>query len=592
MNIKNLFLLLFILITTPTMGEAAQYYVNKNGGTASQCNGLSDKPYMAIVSDITHDCAYNHPFWSLAPNGSNPTKFKGGDTLIIDGSDGTQYVMGWGAPNIQDFSQCHSSYPWNCFMKAIPSGPDVSHPTRILGKGWDSGCTSPTQLWGTERANLIINLNGSSNVELQCLDITDHSDCQVQGPKPCNRDTLPAGPWAKEGISASDSSNVLIKNVSIHGLFAGIHAGRLKNWTLEDSKIVNNSFVGWDGDIGAYNSSNSGYMNFNRVKVQYSGCGETLGLQPFNCYSQDQGGYGDGLGTHQTSAKWTFNDCDFSHNVSDGLDLLYHDGSDDVIINRGTYANNAGNQVKSSAKNTYYNSVNLGCDCTFSQEQAFIYNPATFNRCRAGGDCSVSNLRPGTIVTFVNSKFSKVKNIAILTTGNGCNGTEKISVDSITTFELGPKFSDPSSMSVKYYASGATGNGDGSCGQVPLNGSGSTVPPSTPPPPSTIPPPVVPPSTVTCNGWQFVNCAGSCGTEGTCNLGSHCAKRTCSDNSIQWNCSVDTNCPQPVPVPPPSSCPPQVICPVCPPPIVCTAPVLNNVSVNVTSNGQNYTLTK
>ena len=115
----------------------------------------------------------------------------------------------------------------------------------------------------------------------------------------------------------------------------GIHAGRLKDWTIEDSQIVANSFVGWDGDVGAFNSSNSGTLIFNRTKIEYSGCGETYpGGQPQHCYSQSQGGYGDGLGTHQTGANWVFNNVDFSHNVSDGLDLLYHDGTGTVTIKR------------------------------------------------------------------------------------------------------------------------------------------------------------------------------------------------------------------------------------------------------------------
>src|SRR5262249_37275332 len=161
---------------------------------------------------------------------------------------------------------------------------------RILGKGWDSNCASPPQLWGTEHATKVVNLNGSNNVELQCLEITDHSACQEFGPAPCNRDTSPFGTWASAGIEASDSSNVLLKNVNVHGLaHTGIHAARLKDWTIQNSQIVANAFVGWDGDMGDGTSSDSGALVFDHVKIQYNGCGETYpGKAPYDCFSQSQ----------------------------------------------------------------------------------------------------------------------------------------------------------------------------------------------------------------------------------------------------------------------------------------------------------------
>src|SRR5205085_9819036 len=127
------------------------------------------------------------------------------------------------------------NWPWDCYMRPIPSGPDPSHPTRILGKGWDTGCASPPQFWGNERVAQVISLAGSNNVEIQCLEITDHSDCQDGGPKNCNRSTIPYGAWTDKGIFAQDSSNVLLKNVNIHGIAKqGVHAGRLKDWTLQN----------------------------------------------------------------------------------------------------------------------------------------------------------------------------------------------------------------------------------------------------------------------------------------------------------------------------------------------------------------------
>ena len=135
-----------VLMAVPAYG--ATYYVRSDGGSATQCSGLSDVPYPGSGANVS--CAFNHPFWALATR-NNPTKLEGGDTLIIDGSDNAEYMIGWGAPNITSFSNCHSSYPWDCYFRPVPSGPDPAHPTRILGKGWDSGCNEPPQLWATER---------------------------------------------------------------------------------------------------------------------------------------------------------------------------------------------------------------------------------------------------------------------------------------------------------------------------------------------------------------------------------------------------------------------------------------------------------
>ena len=183
---------LCLLIISPAY--SATYYVRLDGGTATQCTGLADAPYPGSGSN--QSCAFSHPFWAHAPQ-NHPTKLQGGDILIIDGSNNAEYMLGFGAPNATGSNTCHPSWPYDCFMRPIPSGPDAVHPTRILGKGWDTGCKNQPQLWGTERSDRIINLIGSDNVELQCLEITDHSDCQEFGPNPCNRTTKPYGPWAK-----------------------------------------------------------------------------------------------------------------------------------------------------------------------------------------------------------------------------------------------------------------------------------------------------------------------------------------------------------------------------------------------------------
>ncbi|MBN1869509.1 MAG: right-handed parallel beta-helix repeat-containing protein, partial [Candidatus Omnitrophica bacterium] len=456
--------ILYFAMTAPAY--SATYYVRTDGGSATQCTGLADAKYPG--SGTGQACAFSHPFWAIAPDGNNPTKLQGGDTLIIDGANGAEYMIGYGAPNTGDTSKCHLSWPYSCTMRSVPSG-TAEKPTRILGKGWDTGCASPPQLWGTHRVYQILALYGSKNVEIQCLEITDHSSCQGRSSNrdiPCTQYTEP---YADKGIVASDSENVLIKNVNIHGLsHTGIHAGRLKDWTLENVEIRGNTNAGWDGDIGANVSSNSGSIIFDNVTIEYNGCGETYpGEEVFGCCSQSQGCYGDGLGTHATGGDWYFHDSNISHNTSDGLDLLYHNGNGIVTIKRSRFEGNAGQAVKSSAPTHIENSLIFGNCGYFSGKPFTSTRPTGFDNCRANGD-TVALAYGGVNSQIYNSTLSSDGNILILSQGNSCAPSDKI-VARNNIFIGGPKFAYTPENTTLYWASGSDGNGTGTCGSLPFD---------------------------------------------------------------------------------------------------------------------------
>jgi len=90
---------------------------------------------------------------------------------------------------------------------------------------------------------MVLNLQGSSNVELACMEITDRSSCVEHhcagGVCPgevnrCNRDSFPWGDWAATGIKAVDSARVLMRDINVHGMAnRGVSAGRLSDWTTE-----------------------------------------------------------------------------------------------------------------------------------------------------------------------------------------------------------------------------------------------------------------------------------------------------------------------------------------------------------------------
>ncbi|MDY0040808.1 MAG: choice-of-anchor Q domain-containing protein [Desulforhabdus sp.] len=379
--------------------HATDYYVRTDGGTAAQCNGLADAPFPGLGTG--QSCAWAHPFWALNAGDPPTWKLQGGDTLIIR-SAVAGYELGISAPNT---SWCDIGYPWDCVLPALPSGPDAQHPTRILGYGWNQGCVDPPELWGAERPLHLLSLIGTSHAVIACLELTDHSACVESHSNPaveCKRDSYPYGDWAPVGIVASDSTNVRLQNLDIHGLaHTGVHAGRITDWSVQDVRIAGNGWCGWDGDIGN-NSSNSDTLTFRRWIVEWNGCAETYpGKQPDHCWDQTHGGYGDGVGTGATRGHWIIEDSVFRYNTSDGLDLLYVRENPSLIELRRTRAyGNAGNPIKIAGPAKIENCLIVG-DCGYFSGKPYAQEMS--DHCRAGGNSLALSFGQGDDVTVVNS---------------------------------------------------------------------------------------------------------------------------------------------------------------------------------------------
>ncbi len=372
--------------------EAATYYVRTDGGDATQCTGKSDARYPG--SGTNQACAWKHPFIALPPGGS--PRIAGGDTLIVGAGS---YMMGIGAPGA---TSCSSSWSYDCFMARIPSG-TTSAPTRILGKGYNTGCSAPPELWGTGQAWTIFDLRARSNIEIGCFDVTDHDAC-IQGHgggSSCST----GGKWAARGIYAEDSSNVKLTDLNIHGMAnKGIHAGRLSNWTMTRLTLRANGWVGWDGDIGADNSSNSGNMTFRESEIAWNGCAENYPSTSIHaCWGQQLGGYGDGLGTHRTGGHWLFEDTLIHHNTSDGLDLLYMADGGSVTLRRVWAEGNAGNQIKTNGQARIENSVVVG-NCGYFDGK--FSTMVSGDHCRAMGNAISIGLFANDTVDVVNNTIS------------------------------------------------------------------------------------------------------------------------------------------------------------------------------------------
>jgi len=412
---------------TPHAGGET-FYIRPDGGTVEQCTGLVDTAYPGTGTGQA--CAWNHPFQALPPGG-DPV-ITGGDTLIIAAGS---YQMGFGAPGAE---YCDEDASYDCLMAAIPSGPDADHPTRILGEGWNNGCLSAPELWGTERPWYIVNLTDSNNVEVACLEVTDHSSCIEDhvfptggSPYTCERDDPPYGDWASIGLYAEDSSNVVLTDLNIHGLAnTGILAGRLTDWTVENVSLVGNGLAGWNGDLvgDSSNSENFGTLIFRHWLVAWNGCGETYPEEEhIGCWGQEAGGYGDGAGFGgETGGHYIVEDSAFLNNTSDGLDMLYVRGEGAMIeIRRTISAGNDGNQIKTSGDVWIENSI-LISNCGFFHNMPYWNND---DDCRAGGDALVMDMNPGGQAIVINSTITGNGNCLVTagcSHGQICNGTERI----------------------------------------------------------------------------------------------------------------------------------------------------------------------
>lgn len=496
---KKIVFLLFMFLTTPSFAYNT-YYVRTDGGNTTQCTGLADAAY---DGDGTGEaCAFSNPMWATGTRDGGGI-LVGGDTLIIKSGS---YVMGYGAGPTGYYCKAAAT-SYGCYMKELPSGPDESNPTKILGEGWDTGCTSPPELWGTQRAELIINLKNSSNIEIKCLEITDHAPCGSHTstisatfpPAYCVYSSYPFGEYALTGIrsagNTSISTNVLLQDLNIHGLAdRGIFAGGIEDWTLRRVRIYSNGFTGWDMDTHSYGGDWGAYgtQTLDNVTIQYTGCAETYpGKVPSNCIGQGDGGQGDAFGSAAIGGDWVISDSNISFSTQDGLDMLYHRYGGDVTVKRSWFEGNAGNAIKINVDGglaepdepgiiTIENTVAIGsCQYYDSSGDGAAYRAtgSIFLNCRGDGSTILANHPKGEL--YIKNSTSVGNGNALVSVKDaysaGCDGTE---VTAFYNNVFMGNYCRTSSLSgtagvcgtgndrdvAWLYNNGTNGNGDGNCG--------------------------------------------------------------------------------------------------------------------------------
>lgn len=416
-----------LLLVLCSSAEATTWYVRTDGGsygtTSTTCNGQTDAAY---TGGNGPNCAVNHPFEVLGIKDNNPRtqRIAGGDTVIIKNGS---YRMGH-TPGVYDGGSCYTAWTGDCFMVPLPSGPNSSTKTKIYGEGYAS-CTTKPELWGSNAAYMIFNLEGTSNVDIQCLDITDHDDCGGNSGNNCSGTS---DPYATAGVRGWNGSNVEFTNVKVHGMAAtGMYLGKQTDLSMTDVQIYGNGMSGIDQDNPSHSGNNSwsGTSTFTRVDVNWNGCAENYPVDGGynNCTDQNDSGYGDGWGSPGggTSGSFTFVDSEFRFNTSDGLDLLYlGDPAALITIERTLFEGNVGNAVKVGGGDVILRNNAVIANCGLWDDLAFT--GPNFAACRAGGNAVVVYLGGGGNADIVNNTI--VGEPDILIEVFGCDGGEALNV--------------------------------------------------------------------------------------------------------------------------------------------------------------------
>ena len=437
--------LLFVtaFLTLCAQAFATTWYVRSDGGTrysanrvssglSTQCNGQFDAPYSGDGGS-NENCAFNDVrfLWDdQATYGQLNWVIAGGDTVILDNTK--QWRIGWDTDNGQNEPWCigWSQGPYGCFNPAIPAG-TAAQPTRILGRNY-AACnagnvadpTKVTQMFGGHGTGTVLNLADTQNVQVECVELTRHSDCMVHGypayPSACGVTTADGGlqDYDSNGIQTNDkTANILLQDIWDHGhVNRGIIGPIGGTINVNRVDISTNGMAGWDFDDGSSTPSVNGLLQGHYLTVEWSGCNQeypAASATPVaSCYDQDSGGYGDGIGTPVgTGLSVNLDHAIFRYNTQDGPDFGHVDtGTFTLTMTDSASYGNMGSIFKwgpAFGNVTLENNIGVG-NC-LRMQAPMTGVPSTYNTylgdfCRAGDGVSFETYNNQT-TTIANNTF-------------------------------------------------------------------------------------------------------------------------------------------------------------------------------------------
>jgi len=313
-------------------------------------------------------CAFKDPryLWDDQSYGNDAWVIAGGDTVIIRGGP---WRIGFdAAPGSCSGAGCGAGYTWcfggggnyGCYNPPIPAGTASQH-TRILGENYAScnsgGVTTRsqlTQIFGGFGVTEALNLTGAKYVDVECLEVTRHSQCIAFGSPavPASCVSGSADDYDSDGVHTDNTTHdLLMQDLWIHGHIGRGVKGPIGGLvTCQRCDIAYNGGAGWDFDDGNATPIVNGNWEFLNSTIEWSGCNQEYpivhAIPVISCYSQSTGGYGDGVGTpHGTGLSATIDHSKFIYNTQDGLDFGHVDTGGPYtlsVTNSIAYSNNGG----------------------------------------------------------------------------------------------------------------------------------------------------------------------------------------------------------------------------------------------------------
>jgi hypothetical protein len=356
---KKLFLsMILILGAAPEVFAYNTWFIRTDGGTrysanvtTGQCDGLADAAYPG--SGVNQPCAFKdfRYMWDDGTYGNYAWVISGGDTVVIEGCSAASDQQNPSNPACRigwDTSTGSGSAGWcagsqpndNCFNPTIPSGTSGAH-TRILGKCAYAGNCTPvtsypytsnnlTQLFGGFGAGTVLNLSGTSYVDVEGLEITSHNGaCSRVGapayPATCSTSS-PVSDYVTQGISTGDTSaDITFQDVYVHGVNSSGFYGSIGG-PITMTRVISafNAFAGYNFDDGNPDGAGSS-VTASYVWMEGNGCQEEYPIihtsfPAVACHDTNSGGFGDSWSGQTTNIDaFSCDHCTTIYNTKDGF---------------------------------------------------------------------------------------------------------------------------------------------------------------------------------------------------------------------------------------------------------------------------------
>ena len=329
---RHLLLLIFACYCISV--NATTYYVRNDGGTrysanqpTNRCNGQTDAADTG--SGTNQPCAFGDIRYLWADGtAAGSWALAGGDTVIIRGGP-------WRLGDINSSDNVFNGYTNNGsdslhhYNKTIPAG-TMGNPTLILGENY-ANCTTKTQLFAGFALRWAWNMQATSFVNFECIELTDHNNCILVGspvnPSGCSTSNPVSDAGGNGVIFDANSHDLLLQDLNIHGLpSSGIFGPFGANITLTRVRSAFNGSAGWNMDNGTGipgdENGASASIAASYLTMEWNGCNEEYpivdAIPAESCYDTNSSGFGDAYsGQDAGMTSMSCDHCIFRYNVKD-----------------------------------------------------------------------------------------------------------------------------------------------------------------------------------------------------------------------------------------------------------------------------------